>query len=61
MLSYLSNVALDIYYGYVQTKCIYCSRKIKISRNKLINTDNSFSCNIGCALNYMNQVYQLPN
>ncbi len=69
MLSYLNqkitNTVLDIYYGYVEIKCVNCNNKFKMSRNK-INKDgysftdgelnNSYSCNIGCALNYVNKI-----
>ncbi len=57
MFSYLSNIALDIYYGYVEVKCVnpMCNRVFKFSRNKLdLNMKNNFSCNMGCALNYFN-------
>jgi hypothetical protein len=58
MFTYLSNIALDIYYGYVEIKCVNpsCNRIFKMARNKLdSNITNHFSCNMGCALNYFKQ------
>ncbi len=57
MFTYLTNIALDIYYGYIEIKCVNptCNRVFKMSRNKLdINIANNYSCNMGCALNYFN-------
>ena len=58
MFSYFSNVAKDIYYGYVNVKCANknCSRIFKISRNRLeTNMINNYCCNMGCGLEYFNQ------
>jgi hypothetical protein len=57
MFEYLSNVALDVYYGYIEIKCVNknCNRIFKFSRNKISpNTPNHYCCNMGCALNYNN-------
>lgn len=57
MLSYISNIIQDIYYGYVEIKCAnpYCSQTFKVSRN-IIDKNNKpyYSCNMGCALNSFN-------
>jgi len=59
MITYLSNLIQDIYYGYVNVKCVNksCSRVFKMSRNTLNqNNINNYSCNMGCALNYFNDI-----
>ncbi len=59
MFQYLSNIFLDVYYGYVEIKCINCGTKFKLSRNNinlLLDISTNYSCNIGCALNYMNKI-----
>ena len=64
MFTYLSNIALDIYYGYVEVKCVnpLCNRVFKLSRNNVnYNISDSYSCNMGCALNYFNHTQTNKN
>ena len=58
MITYFSNVLQDIFYGYIEIKCVNesCKRVFKISRNKInLYGTNNYSCNMGCALSYFNQ------
>jgi hypothetical protein len=54
MFTYINNIILDIYYGYIEVKCCNksCNNKFKFSRNKFQNVN--YSCNMGCALNAYN-------
>ncbi len=54
MFEYLSNIMKDLFYGYVEIKCVNptCNRIFRLSRNNNIN--ENYSCNMGCALNYFN-------
>ena len=64
MFTYLSNIALDIYYGYINIKCVNknCNQIFKMSRNKLEPyMDNHYCCNMGCALQYFNNTKNKEN
>ncbi len=56
MFTYLKNIALDLYYGYIDVKCVNptCNRTFRLSRNNYNYNNNNYSCNMGCALNFVN-------
>ncbi len=53
MFNYTKNILLDMYYGYITVYCENknCKAKFILSRNDYeSHHTNTFSCNMGCAL-----------
>jgi hypothetical protein len=58
MFTYIQNILGDVFYGYIEVKCVNntCNRVHKITRNNFYNNGQTdYSCNMGCALAAYNQ------